>query len=68
MAEIIRIWKMRLLAITLNKVYYAPEHGVIYEMRLDWSLVTIKGVPEDWATTEAMDIELENLFLLDEFI
>jgi hypothetical protein len=57
-----------LLAIALNKVYYAPEHEVIYEMRPDWSLVTIKGIPEDWATTEAMGIELESLFLLDEYL
>ncbi len=54
-----------LLTIALNKVYYAPGHGVIYEMRPNWSLVTIHGVPEDWVTTEAMGIELEGLFSLD---
>ncbi|MGZ3621682.1 MAG: hypothetical protein ACXWPS_01365 [Ktedonobacteraceae bacterium] len=54
-----------LLNIALNKVYYAPGHGVIYEMRPDWSLVTIKGIPEDWVTTEAMGIELESLFALE---
>ena len=54
-----------LLTIALNKVYYAPGHGVIYEMRPDWSLVTIKGIPEDWVTTEAMGIELESLFALN---
>ncbi len=54
-----------LLTVDLNKVYYSPGHGVIYEMRPEWSLVTIKGVPEDWVTTEAMGIELEGLFSLD---
>jgi len=54
-----------LLTIALNKVYYAPGHGVIYEMRPDWSLVTIRGIPEDWVTTEAMGIELESLFALN---
>jgi len=54
-----------LLTIALNKVYYAPGHGVIYEMRPDWSLVAIKGTPEDWVTTEAMGIELESLFALN---
>ena len=54
-----------LRTIALNKVYYAPGHGVIYEMRPDWSLVTIKGIPEDWVTTEAMGIELESLFALN---
>jgi hypothetical protein len=53
-----------LLTIALNKVYYAPGHGVIFEMRPDWSLVTIKHIPEDWVTTEAMGIELESLFSL----
>lgn len=51
-----------LYSIALNKVYYAPGHGVIYEMRSDWSLVKIHGTPEDWVTTEAMGIELESLF------
>ncbi len=55
-----------LLTVALNKVYYAPGHGVIYEMRPNWSLVTIKGIPEVWVTTEAMGIELESLFSLDQ--
>jgi hypothetical protein len=50
-----------MLNIGLNKAYYAPGHGVIYEMRSDWSLVKIKGAAEDWVTTEAMGIELEAL-------
>ena len=37
-------------------------------MQPDWSLVTIKGIPEDSVTTVAMGIELENLFSLDEYI
>ncbi len=53
-----------LYSIALNKVYYAPGHGVIYEMRANWSLVTIHGIPENWVTTEAMGIELEGLFVM----
>lgn len=37
-------------------------------MKPEWSLLTIKGIPEDWVTTEAMGIELESLFSLHEYI
>jgi len=52
----------QMLTVALDKTYYATGHGVLYEMRPDWSLVTIKGIPEDWVTTEAMGAELEGLF------
>ena len=55
-----------LLNVALQKAYYAPGHGVLYEMRPDWSLVSVGGVSEDWVTTEAMGIVLEALFSLGE--
>lgn len=51
-----------LLNIALQKAYYASGHGVLFEVRPDWSLVLIGGIPENWVTTEAMGIELEALF------
>jgi autotransporter-associated beta strand protein len=53
-----------LLNVALQKAYYAPGHGVLYEVRPDWTLVTINNQPEDWVTTEAMGIVLETMFSL----
>ena len=53
-----------LLNVALQKAYYASGRGVLYEVRPDWSLITINSQPEDWVTTEAMGIVLEALFSL----
>lgn len=52
--------------VLLNKTYYAPGHGVLYEVNADWSVRTINGQPENWVTTEAMGIVLEALFSLQD--
>ena len=44
-----------LLRTLLDKAYYAPGRGMVYEMAPDWSLVKVKhDRVEDWVTTEAM--------------
>lgn len=56
-----------MLQITLQKAYYATGHGVLYEVRPDWTPVVYKnGVAEDWVTTEAMGVALEGLFSIEE--
>lgn len=55
----------QMLTIALNKAYYAPGHGVVYEIRPDWTLLMFPNhTPENAVTTEAMGIELEGLFSL----
>ncbi len=55
----------QMFTIALNKAYYAPGHGVVYEIKPDWTLLTFPNhTPEDAVTTEAMGIELESLFAL----
>jgi len=57
--------QMRTLAV--NKVYYAPGHGVLYDVNADWSLRKLpNGTYGDMVTTEAMGAELESLFSLSE--
>ncbi len=52
-----------MLKVALNDVYYAPGHGVMYEVRSDWSLLTFPNqTPANVVTTEAMGCELESLF------
>ncbi|MFL5627259.1 MAG: hypothetical protein ACJ788_16900, partial [Ktedonobacteraceae bacterium] len=56
-----------MLTVALNKAYYAPGHGVVYETRSDWTLLTFPNhTLEDAVTTEAMGIELEGLFASQE--
>jgi hypothetical protein len=55
-----------LLNVTLPKAYYAPGHGVLYEVANDWTPLTYSGQLGDWVTTEAMGIVLEALFSLEE--
>ena len=55
--------QMRTVAV--SKAYYAPVDGVFYEVKSDWTPLTVKGQPQDWVTTEAMGIELEGLFTID---
>jgi len=53
--------------LAVNKVYYAPGHGVLYDVNADWSLRKLpNGTYEDMVTTEAMGAELESLFSLSE--
>jgi hypothetical protein len=55
----------QMLTVALSKAYYAPGHGVVYEIRSDWTLLTFPNhTPENAVTTEAMGIELEGLFSL----
>ncbi len=56
-----------MLTVALSKVYYAQGHGVVYEIRSDWTLLRYPDhTLEDAVTTEAMGIELEALFSLQE--
>jgi len=51
----------------VSKVYYAPGHGVLYDVNADWSLRKLPNrTYEDMVTTEAMGAELESLFSLSE--
>ena len=52
-------------AVAVSKAYYAPGHGVLYEVKPDWTPLMVNGQPEDWVTAEAMGIELEGLFTID---
>jgi hypothetical protein len=57
----------QLQSLAVNKVYYAPGHGVLYDVNSDWSLRELpNGTYEDMVTTEAMGAELESLFSLSE--
>ncbi len=57
----------QLQSLAVNKVYYAPGHGVLYDVNSDWSLRELpNGTSEDMVTTEAMGAELESLFSLSE--
>jgi hypothetical protein len=51
-----------LVKVVLEKAYYAPGRGILYEQAADWSLLALKGGGvADWVTTEAMGITLEAL-------
>jgi len=57
----------QLQSLAVNKIYYAPGHGVLYDVNSDWSLRKLpNGTYEDMVTTEAMGAELESLFSLNE--
>ncbi len=57
----------QLQSLAVNKVYYAPGHGVLYDVNADWSLRKLPNrTYEDMVTTEAMGAELESLFSLSE--
>jgi predicted small lipoprotein YifL len=52
-----------MLQVTLNKAYYPPQRGVLYEETANWQIVkTRDGKPMDFTTTEAMGIAFEALF------
>jgi hypothetical protein len=55
-----------LLDVAVNKAYYAPGHGVIYEVNNNWTPRVLSNGLEDWVTTEAMGIVTEALFSLGE--
>jgi hypothetical protein len=55
----------QMLKVALSKAYYAPGHGVMYEVRPDWTPLAFPNqAPANVVTTEAMGIELESLFSL----
>lgn len=57
----------QLLSLAINRAYYTPGHGVLYDVNSDWSLRKLpNGTYEDMVTTEAMGAELESLFSLSE--
>jgi hypothetical protein len=52
-----------MLQVALNKAYYPPQYGVLYEESSSWQILKTKdGKPLDWTTTEAMGIAFEALF------
>jgi predicted small lipoprotein YifL len=56
-----------MLQVALNKAYYPPQRGVLYEETADWQVVKTKdGKPMDFTTTEAMGIAFEALFSVGE--
>ena len=56
----------QLLQVALNDVYYAAGHGVLYEVKADWTPLTFhNNTLNDAVTTEAMGTELESLLSLD---
>ena len=46
--------------------YYKPGHGALYEVSPSWQPLNIKGMPEDWVTTEAMGALVEALLIENE--
>jgi hypothetical protein len=57
----------QLQSLAINKAYYAPGHGVLYDVNANWSLRRLRnGTYEDMVTTEAMGAEMESLFSLSE--
>lgn len=58
-----------LVRVLVDKAYYEPGRGILYEVKPDWTPLQLKGGKnnvEDWVTTEAIGIALEALFSLDE--
>ncbi len=54
-----------MLKVALTDAYYAPGHGVMYEVKPDWTPLTFPNhTLADVVTTEAMGVELESLFAL----
>ncbi len=52
-----------MLQVALKDAYYAPGHGVLYEVHADWTPLTFhNGTLNNAVTTEAMGAELESLF------
>jgi hypothetical protein len=52
-----------MLQVALDKAYYPPQYGVLYEESSDWQIMVTKdGKRVDWVTTEAMGIAFEALF------
>ena len=55
----------QMLRVALKDTYYAPGHGVLYEVHADWAPLTFhNGELNNAVTTEAMGAELESLFAL----
>ena len=55
----------QMLTVALTKAYYAPGHGVLYEVNRDWTPVRFSNrTADDVVTTEAMGTELESLLSL----
>jgi hypothetical protein len=56
----------KMFSVATTKAYYAPIHGVVYEMTPDWHLLIVHSGPDtgqvsNWVTSESMGIELEAL-------
>ncbi|MEI7728934.1 MAG: hypothetical protein WCO56_05155 [Verrucomicrobiota bacterium] len=53
--------------VLLEKAYYAPGGGILYEVQPDWTPRVLKnGKPADWVTTEAMGCAMMALFSMNE--
>lgn len=50
-----------ILDVVVNKAFYQPGHGYLYEMTPDWNPIVRKGNVDDFVTTEAMGIAVEVL-------
>jgi hypothetical protein len=58
-----------MLNVLVQKAYYSPGHGILYEVAPDWSPLKTKGTPgglEDWVTSEAMGCAMLALFSLNQ--
>lgn len=56
-----QLMEQQMRDVAINKAYYAPGHGVLYEVQPDWTPVLAHGVQQDWVTSEATGAELEAL-------
>jgi len=62
----------QMLNVALNKAYYAPSHGYLYEMQANWQPLPLRAGnivgTQNWVTAEAMGIALEAIFSTRESI
>jgi len=58
-----------MLKVLVEKAYYVPGRGILYEVAPDWSPLKERGTPgglRDWVTSEAMGCAMLALFALNE--
>lgn len=58
-----------ILEALVEKAYYRPRRGILYEVAPDWSPFKLKGKEggkADWVTTKAMGCAMMALFSLGE--
>jgi hypothetical protein len=61
----------QMLDVAVNKAFYAPGHGYLYEVNADWTPLVLKSGhdvigTQNWVTAEAMGIALEAMLSTQE--